>query len=201
MRKDSVHLDIIVACLAQHIHHLADEILVVSVRPLRDAHHGTVVGGAPFEFLLRDDDIVYKKILLSDEESDIPVDTQTADEGILLALQDLDDHRLLDMILPPRQELHPHPVVRQRSHRVALRDKDRCASVIRLESILAVRLAQEYTFLHLPFRVQTVSTVAHTRQKIIPCHLLHHVDGQHFGRMGGQFQRTEYLFETKSVIR
>ena len=55
--------------------------------------------------------------------------------------------------------------------------------------------------MYLRFQVQPVGVVAYLGEEIIPCHFLHHVDGEHLQRMSIKFQCLEYLLERERLVR
>ena len=57
------------------------------------------------------------------------------------------------------------------------------------------------TLLYLCLQVQFIGAITYLREVVIPCHLFHHVDGQHLHGMGVKLQGFEYLFETKCLAR
>ena len=61
-----MHLSIVLARLAQNVNHLAYRVLR-SLGPLHDAHHGFVARLALLEVLLRDEDVVGERPVLSQE--------------------------------------------------------------------------------------------------------------------------------------
>ena len=97
-------------------------------------------------------------------------------------LDNLNDHRLFDMFVATGHVGYLHAVTVQSRHRVALSHK-------------------EHALLYLRFQVQPVRVVTYLREKIIPCHFLHHIDGEHLQRMGIKFQCLEYLLERERLIR
>ena len=159
--KDGVHFHIIVTGFAQHIHHFAHKVLMVGVRPLGNLHQGTVVCLPAFQFLLWNQDVMNEEVLLCYEEGNVLLDPQPSYEGVFLPLQNLDDHCLLYMVLAASHELHLYMIAVQGSHGIALRDEDRRTTVVWEKCILAVRLADEGSFLHLSFGVQRVSSFAY----------------------------------------
>ncbi len=122
--QDGVHLHVVVATLTEHVHHLSDEVLVLLVGPLYDFHHYLVVGLAALELLLRYEDVVGEGTVLRHAEGDVLVDAQASHKLVLGALENLDDLRLLDMLLPACHERHLHAVAVERRHRVALGHED-----------------------------------------------------------------------------
>jgi hypothetical protein len=198
--ENSVHLHIVVARLSKYIHYLADNILVLTVRPCRDLHHGLVVGLSAFELVLRNENILCKGVLRRDEERDILVDTQTAHKLVFGTLQDLDDLRLLDMLGAARHHRHAHAVTREGRHRVALRDEDGLVAAVGDKRVLTVRLADEAALLHLTFGVELKRGVAHLRDGIVPRHLFERIHGEHLQRMGVEMERAEDIFKRQSLV-
>ena len=92
-----------------------------------------------------------------------------------------------------------HLVAVHRRHGVALSHKDGGSTVIRQERVTTIGLASEGAFLHLRLHIQTVGVITDFTQEIIPCHLLHRVDGEHLQRMGIELQRLENLLERKRL--
>ena len=101
----------------------------------------------------------------------------------MLALQDIGDYSLFYVILTACHHSHPHTVATHGKHRVALTDKDGLATIVGQERVLAVCLANERAFLHLSLQVQTVVAPLRLTEIVVPCHLLKHIDSQHFCRM------------------
>ena len=201
LRKDGVHLHIVVARFSEDVHDLTDDVLMLTVGPCRDLHHGLVVGLAAFELILRNEDILCKSVLRCDEERDVLVDTQTAHKLILGTLQDLDDLCLLDVLGAARHHRHAHAVTREGRHRVTLRDEDWLVAAVGDKRVLTVRLADEAALLHLAFGVELVRVVTHFRDGIIPCHLLQSIHGEHLQRMSIEMERAEDIFERQSLVR
>ena len=199
LHEDGVHLHVVVARRSEHVHHLSDEVLVLCVRPLRDTHHGAVARLATLEPLLRHEDIMDEERLLCDEEGNVAVHAQLAGEGVLLAMEDLRHHGLLDMVAATGEELHADAVSRECRHGIALRDEDRRAAIVGQECVLAVGLALERALLHLSLRVQPIRILAVLGEEVVPCHVLHDVEGQHLHRMGGQAQILEHLLHAHGL--
>ena len=101
-----------------------------------------------------------KEILLCYKKGNVLLDTQPSNEGVFLPLQYRDDHCLFYMILTACHELNSHLVAIQSRHRITLRDKDWCTTILWQECILTIRLANKGTFLHLSFGIQRVSTLS-----------------------------------------
>ena len=197
LRQYGVHLHIVVAALAQDVHHLAHRILALAVGPLRDAHHSLVVGLAPFGLATRNDDVVGKHIGLRHEIGYVPVHLQPAHKGVFGTVEHLYHLRLLDVILAAGHKGNLHPVAAERTHRVALRHEDGFVAAVGYERVFAVLLAYKPPLLHLSRVVEPVAAVGDAHEKLLPRHLLHDVDGQHLQRMRVEMERAEYLFETE----
>ena len=200
LRQNGVHLGVVIACLTYHIHHFAHQILVFCVGPLRDFHNRFVVGFSTFQLAFRNDNVACKDVFGRDEIGKVLTYTQFSYELIFLSLQDFNHLCLFDVMLSARHETHFHAISVGSPQRIAFRNENRCAAIIGQKSILAICFAQECPLLHLPFRVEFVGTIGHFHQKIIPCHLLNHVDSQHFQGVRVELQRTENLFKTQCSI-
>ena len=102
-----------------------------------------------------------KEILLSYKKGNVLLDPQPSYEGVFLPLQYRDDHCLFYMILTACHELNPHLVAIQSRHRITLRDKDWCTTILWQECILTICFADKGTFLHLSLGIQYISTVSY----------------------------------------
>ncbi len=193
--QDGVHLHVVLTLCAQYVDHLSHDILRVLRGPLCDFHHGHLSGLASLELLLGYEDVVGEDGALGDEEGIVFLHLQHADGLVVLALEYLDDHGLLDVVLPSCHECHAHAVATLCEHGVALAHEDGVAAVVGQERVLAVGLAYKRALLHLCLEVQAVDGVAHLGQVVVPRHLLHHVDGEHLQRVGVQPQLLEYVLE------
>ena len=105
------------------------------------------------------------------------------------------------MVLPARHHCHSHTVAIKGEHRVTLRDEDGLAAIIRLEGVLTVRLTDKGTLLHLRLQVQAIRVIGSLGEIVVPCHLVHRVNGKHLGWMCVEFQGTEYLLKGINLIR
>ena len=195
-----MHLDGVVALLAQHVDDLADKVLGVLRRPLRDSHHGLLAVLAALELLLGDEDVVGKDVSFGDEEGEVLLDLQASHGLVALVGENLGHHGLLDVLLTARHEGHTDTVAVEGKHGVTLGDEDGRAAAVGQERVLAVGLTDKDALLHLAFLVETVLVVGHLRQVVVPRHLLHDVDGQHLGRMGVQTQGLENLTEREGLV-
>ena len=137
---------------------------------------------------------------MCDEEGDVAVDNQSADESLLGALQNLDDLCLLDVSLATCHEREAHAVATERRHRVALGDEDGLVAANGNHRVLAVGLAHEDALLYLSASVELVGRVADAREEVVPRHLLHRVDGEHLLRVCVEFQLSEYLLERQCLV-
>ena len=193
--KDSVHLDVVVASLAQHVHHFAYHISMVLVGPFHDVNDSVVAVLATLQLASRNDDAVGKYVGWRDEGAQVVVERQSSDERILCTLEYFDNLRLLDMVLASCHTCESHAVAGQSPHRVALSHKDRFVRIVGHYAVLAVGLTLEHTLLHLTLHVELVGVVAHLGDEVVPRHLLHYVDGEHLERMGVKMQGAENLLE------
>ena len=201
LRQDGMHLGIVVTRLPQDVHHGADDVPVLRVRPLVNLHHNFVVGLPPLQLALGDDDVVNEGRLLRNEEGHILLHAQLSHHGVVGPLHDLYHQCLLDMLVATGHIRHLHPVAVHRPHRVALSHKHGRAPIVGLEGVAPAGLAAEGAFLQLGLEVQPIGVVAHLQQEVIPRHLLHHVDGEHLQRVGVQLERLEYLFHRERLVR
>ena len=112
--EDGMHLGIVVTRLTQDIDHRTDDVLVFGIRPLDDLHHGLVVGLTTLELPLGDDDVVDEGRVLWNEEGPVLIDTQPTNDLVVGALDDLNDHRLLDMFITTGHVGHLHTIAVQR---------------------------------------------------------------------------------------
>ena len=60
--EDSVHLYVVVASLAQHVHHLANHVAMILIGPFHDVHHCVVAVLAALQLAARNDDAVGKHV-------------------------------------------------------------------------------------------------------------------------------------------
>ena len=121
--EDGVHLHIVVATLAQDVHHFAYHVGVLLVGPAHNLYHRLVVGLTFLQPLLGDE-YVARQIVVGLQEGDVLAYHQLAHEGVFLALQYLYHLGLLDMVLATRHHRYPHLVAVERAHGVALRHED-----------------------------------------------------------------------------
>ena len=196
-----MHLHVVLSLLAQHVDDLAHDVLRVLRRPLRDLHHSHLPCLAALELFLRYENVVHEELALGDEERIVFLHLQRAHSLVVLALNDLGDDGLLDVVLPSCHQRHPHAVTVQGKHRVALGDEDGLAPVVGHERVLAVGLADERALLHLCLQVQLVGIVARLCQPVVPCHLFHHVDGEHLQRVGVELQLLENVLVIECIAR
>ena len=194
-----MHLHVVLALFAEHINHLANDFLRLCRWPLDNLHHSLLASLAALEFLFRNQDITRKEVTFGIEEGKVLLHLQDTHGLVVLTLQNLRDDSLFDMVLSASHESHLHTVAIQGKHRVALSHKDRLAAILRLERVLAVSLTDKGSLLHLSLQVQFIGAVANLRQPVVPCHLFHHVDGEHFHGVGVKFKGFEYLFKTKCL--
>ncbi len=199
--QDGMHLGIVVARLSEDINYGANDILMVCIRPLDDLYHCLVIGLASLQLTLGDDDVVNERLVLRYQHGEIFLHTELTHYLVVGTADDLDHHRLLDMLVATGHIRHLHLVAVHRRHRVTLCHKDGCTAVGRQERVAPVGLATEGALLQLRLRVQAIAAVADLQQEVVPCHLLHHVDGEHLQRMGVELQSLEYLFEREGLIR
>ena len=191
--QDGVHLDVVVALLAQHVDDLADEVLRLGRRPLRDAHDGLLAGLAALQLLLRDEDVLSQLRAVGVEEGIVLLDLEDADGLLVLALDDLGDDGLAHVVGTARHHRHADAVAAHGHHRVALGDKDGLAATVGDERVLAVGLADEGALLHLRLQVQAVGAVLRLHHIVVPRHLVEGVDGEHLQRMRVESESLEYL--------
>ena len=201
LREDGMHLGIVLAGLSQHIDYGANDVLMLMIRPLCDLYHCLVIGLAALQLALRDNDIMDEGRILRNEEGPVLVDTQLSDNLIVGATDNLDDHRLLDMLVATGHIGDLHLVAVHRRHRVTLRHKHGCSTIIGQERVTAIGFAAEGSLLYLRLHVQTIGIVADLTQEVVPCHLFHRIDGEHLQRMGVELQRLEYLLEREGLVR
>ena len=201
LSEDGIHLHVVVARGTEDVNHLADRTLVLPIRPLYDAHHGTVVGLSALHLPLGDDDVVGEDIPRSHEVSQVLVHLETSHKSILGTLQDLVDLSLLDVVLPASQECELHLIAVEGTHGIALRHKNRLLTTVGNDRVLAVVLSHKLTLHHLHTLVQAIRIVADLGKIIIPSHFLHDVDRQHLEGMRGEMEGTEYLFEAERYAR
>ena len=160
LRQDSVHLHVVVALLAQHVNDLTDHVLRVLGRPLGDSHYSLLAVLATLQFFLGYEDIVHEDVALRNQEGIVLLHLQLTYCLIYLVRQNLYDHSFLHVFLATRHHGHTYPVTIEGKHRVALRDEDGLATVVGLERVLAVGLADKRTLLYLRLQVQTIGIVA-----------------------------------------
>ena len=199
--QDSVHLHVIITFLTQHVNHFTHNILRFLRRPLGDFHDSLVTCLTAFQFLLGNQDVLGKDSTLGNEEGKIALHFQLTHCLIHLMRQHLDHHSLLDMILTASHHRHTDTVAIQSKHRVALGDKDGFSAIVGLERIFSISLTDERSLLYLCLQIEAIRVVTGLGEIVVPCHFVHRFDGEHLGRMRIKFQRTEYLFKRKYLIR
>ena len=111
-----MHLGIVIPRLTKDIDHGAYDVLMLCIRPLDHFHHSLIVCLTPFQLALGDDDVVDEGVILRNEERPVFVDTQFSDNLVVGTLDDLDDHRLLDMLVATGHIRHLYPVAVHRRH-------------------------------------------------------------------------------------
>ena len=110
LSQDGMHLHIVVALLAQNVNHLADNVLRVLRRPLRNAHHGLLAVLATLQLLFRYQYVVHKDVAFGHQEGKVLLHLQLADGLVYLVRQYLNDHGLLDVFLATSHHGHPDAV-------------------------------------------------------------------------------------------
>ena len=110
-------------------------------------------------------------------------------------------HCFLDMVVSACQHLHPHPVAIEGEHRVSLRYKYRFVASIGDERVLAIALSHEDAFLNLSVHVELIAVVTASHKEIVPCHLLHYVNGEHLHGVGLHVQNLEYSLQAECLAR
>ena len=200
LRQNSVHLYIVVALLAEHVNDLAHNILRVLRGPLRNLDNGFLAILTALQLLLGNKDVMYEDVTLGDEEGIVFLHLQDTHGLVHLVRQDLDHHRLFDMLLATGHIGHLHPVAIHGKQRVALRDKDGRAAIVRQERVLAVGFANKGSLLHLGLQIQTIRIVGNLREIVVPRHLFHRIDGHHLGRMRHQFQGLEDVLQRECFV-
>ena len=158
-----------------------------SIRPLHHLHDGLVIRLPTFQFSLRDDDVMHKSIILRNEESEILLHTEFTDNLVMSPTDNLDDHCLLDMLVTTSHIRHLYPIAIHCRHGITFRHEDWCSTIVRQERVATVGFPTEHTLLYLGLHVQTIGVFADFREKVVPCHLLHHVDGEHLQGMRIKF--------------
>ena len=143
---------------------------------------------------------MYKDVTLGNQEGIVLLHLQLTNSLVALVAEDLNDHRLLDMLLATSHIRHLYAVAIHGKQRVALTDKHGCTAIVGLERVLAISLTDEGTLLHLRLQVQTIRVVADLRQIVVPRHLFHQVNGQHLGGMRVQLQSLENLLEGECLV-
>ena len=131
--ENSVHLHIIVTCLAEHVDHLTDDVLILVFGPFEHFDNNLIISLRTLCLLTRNDDATYHIIALRHTIGHIMIHTHTSDKLILGSLENLNHLCLLDMLLPAGHETHTHPVASQRTHGIALSYKDRLILTVRNE--------------------------------------------------------------------
>ena len=99
LRKDSMHLGIVLTCLTKDINHRADNVFMLIIRPLHHFDNGFIIRLSALKFPLRDDDIVDEVWVLGNEEGHILLYSQLSYYLVVRTLYNLNDHRLLDMFV------------------------------------------------------------------------------------------------------
>ena len=199
--KDGVHLHVVIALLAKYIDDLSDEVLRLLRRPLRDFHHSLLARFAAFQFFLRYEHVLSEDVAFRNEEGVVLLHLQDTHGLVVLALKNLGDDGLLDVVLAARHHRYADAVAAHGRHRIPFTDKDGLAAIVGHERILSVGFADECTLLYLRLQVQPVAVVVHLAQIVVPCHLLHRVHGQHLSRMRVKLQCLEDVLEIQGLAR
>ena len=195
-----MHLGIVLTRLAEDIDDGADDVLMFGIGPLYDLHDGLIVSLTALQLALGDDDVVDESGVLGDEEGPVLLDAQLTHDGVMGALDNLDDHCLLDVLVATGHIGHLHTVAIHRRHRVALGHEHRGAAIVGQERVAPVGLTTERAFLYLRLLIQAIGIVAHLREEIVPRHLLHRIDGEHLQRMGVELQYLENLLQRERLV-
>ena len=138
LSQDGMHLGIVLACLSEDINDRADNVLMLTIRPLRHLYHCLVVRLTALELTLGDNDIVDEGRILRNEESHVLLHTQTTDYLVTSTTYDLNDQRLLDMLVATSHIRYFHTVAIHRRHRVTLSHEHRGAPIIGQERVTSV---------------------------------------------------------------
>ena len=200
LREDGVHLGVVVAHLAEHVHHFAHDVLRVFRRPLCDLHHRLLVVLSPFQLFLGDENVVHEEISVGNEEGEVAFHLQSSHHLVVCPLQNLGHHGLFDVVFAPCHHGDLHAVAVESEHRVALSHEHRLVGSVGQERVLAVGLADERSLEHLSLCVQPILVVGNLLQIVVPGHLLEQVYGEHLGRMRGQVQLPENLLVAVCLI-
>ena len=139
--------------------------------------------------------------VLGNQEGPVFLDTQLSDNLVVSTTDNLDDHRLLDMLVATGHIGDLHLIAVHCRHRVALSHEHRRTTIIGQERVAAIGLTAEGAFLYLRLQIQTIGIVTYLAQEIIPSHFLHRIDGKHLQRMGIKFQSLENLLERECLVR
>ena len=150
------------------------------VRPLGDFDNCFVVILTAFQLLFRDNNIVNENVFGRNKVGKVAIYAQSSNETVFLPLQYFDDLCLFDVSLSACHEAHFHPVSVRCPHGIAFRNEDGRTAIVRQKRVLSIRFAHESALLYLPFCIESVGSIGHFRQEIVPSHLLHRVDCQHF---------------------
>ena len=133
-----MHLGIVLASLSEDINDRADNVLMLTIRPLRHLYHCLVVRLTTLELTLGDNDIVDEGRILRNEEGHVLLHTQTTDYLITSTTYNLNDQRLLDMLVATSHIRYFHTVAIHRRHRVTLSHEHRGAPIIGQERVTTV---------------------------------------------------------------
>ena len=166
--EDRVHLDVVVALLAEHIDHFAHGVLMLRVGPLLYPDHGFLPRLSPLQLPFGYEDVGNEDGFGRDEERHVFLYPQAAHKRVARPLQNGRHHGLAHVVLAARQECGLHAVAVEGAHGVALGHEDRLRAVVGNEAVFAVGLAPEPSLLHLRLGVEPVRVVAYLGQIVIP---------------------------------
>ena len=180
MRKNSIHFYIVISCLSEYVNHLSYKIFMGSIWPLCYFYYCPVTGFTTIQSLLRNKNIVNKKVFLRNKECYFGFYLQTSYKCFFLPLQNFNNHSFFNMVTTARKVLHFHPVSIKSRHRIAFRNKNGSTTIVGKERVFSVRFSYKNTFLYLSFGVKCISIFANFSKKIVPRHFFHHIDSKHF---------------------
>ena len=90
LSQDGMHLSVVVSALAEDVNHFADRVAGI-LWPRGDLHQCLLARVSSLQLVDRDEDVVRQRTVGIDEEGKLLAHLQTADERLLVALDDFDD--------------------------------------------------------------------------------------------------------------
>ncbi len=135
--ENGVYLGVVFAGASEDVDHSAFGVLGF-FRPFGYAHDCLVAAFAPFELVLRNEDVAGEELGVGFKECDGLVDLQRADEHLFLWLHDVDYLCFGFLPFAAGGDVDFHAVAVEGMHGVALRHEDGFVVIVGYDAVLAV---------------------------------------------------------------